>query len=114
MIEAQFPAPIVVGAVQVSVVPVLVVPDAASAVGALGVAVQAPGPLLPLQDARKNRALRTKLKRVTAQRFFLRGPDATKQMPKRESPIAAYHTGKTLARRTIAFAGGVVVIVSVV
>lgn len=115
MIKPQFPAPIAVGALQVSAVPVLEVEDAASPVGALGAAVQAPGPLLPPQDGRSNNWGRIKASSVKGNSFFLRPPAATRQMLRSAIPIAGSGTGeKTLARRSIAFAGGVVVIVSVV
>jgi hypothetical protein len=104
-----------VGAVQLSIALVLVVEEAASAVGALGGAVQVPGPLLPLQDGKRRRATGIRPRSVTPTNFFPRALDAIKQMPRSENPVAANNVrGRTLAWRIIAFAGGVVVIVTVV
>jgi hypothetical protein len=92
-----------------------VVEDAASPVGALGDAVQVPPLLLLPQDGRRNRAVRSNPRIGAPTSFFCRASAATKQMLMSEIPIPRNHNaGRMLSRRTIAFAGGVVVTIRMV
>lgn len=83
-----------VEAVQVRVVPVLVVDDAATPAGTLGAAAQVPPPpvlLPPPQAGRRNRALITIPRIRKPNSFFRRGRVVVKPIPTRARPTIGSH-----------------------
>jgi hypothetical protein len=86
-----------------SVVPVLVVEEAISAVGALGTAEQAAGPEPPQESKRKitiTSGVRNRTPRNRTPKCFLRRtPTETRQMPMSETPAVGKNIAEIILTR---------------